>query len=68
MIAEESVAIPLDPKEIVTVQELAISNMLEIEALRQLLFEKGIITEDEFIAKFKKLDREMKEKGGNKIS
>ena len=57
-------AILLDPKEVVTVQELAISNMLEIEALRQLLFEKGIITEEEFIAKFKKLDREMKEKGG----
>jgi len=55
-------AIPLDPKQIVTVQELAISNMLEIGALRQLLFEKGIITEEEFLAKFKKLDREMKEK------
>ena len=38
--------------------------MLEIGALRQLLFEKGIITEDEFMVKFKKLDREMKEKGG----
>ena len=25
--------------------------MLELEALRQLLFEKGIITEEEFIAK-----------------
>jgi hypothetical protein len=32
---------PLDPKEIVTVQELAISNMLEIAALRELLFQKG---------------------------
>ena len=53
---------PLDPKEIVIVQEIALSNMLEIEALRQLLFEKGIITKDEFLAKFKKLDREMKEK------
>jgi hypothetical protein len=30
---------PPDPKEIVTTQELAISNMLEIEAMRQLLFE-----------------------------
>jgi hypothetical protein len=49
-------------KEIVTVQELAISNMLEIEAMRQLLFEKGVISEDEFIAGYKKLDREMKEK------
>jgi hypothetical protein len=42
--------------------------MLEIEALRQLLFEKGIISEDEFIARFKKLDREMKEKRGKKHS
>jgi len=55
-------ATPLDPKEVVTVQELAISNMLEIEALRQLLFEKGIITEEEFIRRYKKLSREMKEK------
>jgi len=30
----------------------------------ELLFEKGIITKDEFIAKFKKLDREMKERRG----
>jgi len=55
-------AIPLDPKEIVTVQELAISNMLEIEALKQLLFEKGIITEDEFIERYKQLSKEMKGK------
>lgn len=55
-------AIPLDPKEILTVQELALSNMLEIEVLRQLLFEKGIITKDESIAKYKKLDREMKDR------
>jgi hypothetical protein len=50
---------PLDQKEIVTVQELALSNMLEIAALWELLCEKGII---EFLAEFKKLDREMKEK------
>jgi hypothetical protein len=54
---------PLDPKQIATVQEIAISNMLEIEASRELLFEKRIITKDEFIARFKKLDGEMKEKG-----
>ena len=39
-------ATPLDPREIVTAQELAISNMLEIEAVRQLLFQKGMIAED----------------------
>ena len=55
-------AIPLDPKEIVTIQEIAISNMLELEALRQLLFEKGVITEEEFVDRYKKLGREMKEK------
>ena len=53
---------PLDPKEIVTVQELAISNMVELETLRQLLFEKGIITEEELIERFKKIGKEMKEK------
>ena len=39
---------PLDPKEIVAVQELAVSNMLELETLSQLLFEKGIIGEEGF--------------------
>ena len=34
---------PLDPKEIVTVQELAVSNMLEIEAMRELLEVKLIV-------------------------
>ncbi len=38
--------------------------MLEIAALRKLLFEKGTITEEEFIARYKRLDREMKERGG----
>ena len=38
---------PLHPKEIVNVQQLAISNMLEIEALRELSFERGIIPEEQ---------------------
>jgi len=38
--------------------------MLGIGALWELLFEKGIITEEEFSAGYKKLHREMKEKGG----
>jgi hypothetical protein len=59
-----STAIPLDPKEIVTVQELAISNMLEIGALRELLFEKDTVTEEEFIARYKKLYRDLKERQG----
>ncbi|MFX0211218.1 MAG: hypothetical protein ACFFDT_34880 [Candidatus Hodarchaeota archaeon] len=50
---------PFDSKEIVTVRELVISNMLEIEAWRKLLFEKGIITEEEFISKYKILQMEI---------
>lgn len=38
--------------------------MLEIEALIELLVEKGIITPEEFIARFRKLDREIREKRG----
>jgi hypothetical protein len=38
--------------------------MPEIEVLRELLCEKGIIIRDEFIAEFKKFYREMKEEGG----
>jgi len=42
--------------------------MFEIEALSHLLFEKGIITEEEFIERHKKLDREIEEKGKVNIS
>jgi hypothetical protein len=38
--------------------------MLEIGGLRELLFEKGIISEEEFIARYEKLDRKMKENRG----
>lgn len=57
-------AIPLDPKQIVTVQELALPNMLELETLRQLLFEKEIIIEGEFLTRFERLRIEMKQKRG----
>jgi len=42
--------------------------MFEIEALSHLLFEKGIITEEEFIERHKKLDMEIEEKGKVNIS
>jgi len=42
-------------RNIVTIQEIAISNMLEIEALIELLDEKGIITKDELMEKCKKM-------------
>nr|NIS69031.1 hypothetical protein [Pseudomonadota bacterium] len=46
---------PLAIKEIVTTEEIVITNMVEISALIELLMEKGIITEDELIKRYKKL-------------
>ena len=37
--------------------------MLDTGALRELILEKWIMNKGEFIAKFNKLDREMKEEG-----
>ena len=39
----------LDPKEIVTLEELAISNMWETSALVELLERKGILTKQEVL-------------------
>ena len=38
----------LEPKETVTIQELAYSNMMEQEALVRLLTKKGIISKKNF--------------------
>lgn len=50
---------PLDPKEIVSIEELAISNMYEIEALIEVLARKGIVSNEEVLEEIK----EMKVKG-----
>ena len=39
----------LDPKELVTIEELAISSMFEIAALVELLEQKGILTKQEVL-------------------
>jgi hypothetical protein len=43
----------LDPKETVSFKELLISNMIEIQAMAELLMEKGIITQEEYFTKLK---------------
>ena len=48
----------LDPKELVSFEELIISNSIQIEALTQLLFEKGILTQGEYDAKLKQVQAE----------
>ena len=53
----------LDPKEIVTIDELAKSNMFQLEVLTRILVKKGIMTRGEFIEEMQELKREMAEKG-----
>jgi len=53
-------AIPLDSKQIVSLEELLMSQVIQQEALTRLLVEKGIFTKEEFLEVVKVVDREMK--------
>jgi len=56
----------LDPKEITDYKELLISNMIQMDAVTQLLIEKGIITDQEFFSKLKQVQAEYQNKRSNK--
>ena len=49
-------------KETVSLEELAISNMYEIEAVIRVLEKKGLLTQDEVIKEIKKLKEEHSKK------
>jgi hypothetical protein len=51
---------PLDPKEVVTTEEIVITNTVEISALIELLMEKRIITENELMERCKKMRGKMR--------
>ena len=53
-------AIPIDSKQIVSFEELLMSQVVQQEALTRLLVEKGIFTKEEFLEMVKVVDREMK--------
>ena len=48
----------LNPEELASFKELLISNMIEIQTIAQLLFEKGIITQREYDVKLKQVQAE----------
>jgi hypothetical protein len=50
----------LDPKELVSFEELLISNSIQIEALTHLLVEKGILTFEEIFEKLKEVKKNYK--------
>ena len=57
---EVSMATPLDPKQMVSFEELLMSQVIQQEALTRLLIEKGIFTKEDFMEVVKTVDRERK--------
>ena len=53
----------LDDKELVSFKEMLMANSIQVDALCQLLIEKGIITGEEFYAKLKQVQDDYREKG-----
>ena len=53
-------ATALDPKQVVSFEELLMSQVVQQEALTRLLVEKGIFTEEEFLEVVNKVNQEMK--------
>jgi hypothetical protein len=52
----------LDPKQVVSFEELLMSQVVQQEALTRLLVEKGIFTKEEFLEMVRVVDQEIKRK------
>jgi len=50
----------LDPKQIVSFEELLMSQVVQQEALTRLLVEKGVFTKEEFLQMVRVVNREIK--------
>jgi len=55
-------AIILDSKQVVSFEELLMSQVVQQEALTRLLVEKGILTKEEFLEMVRVVDQERKRK------
>ena len=56
-------AIGVDPKQVVSFEELLMSQVVAQEALTRLLVEKGIFTKEEFMEMVRVVDQQMKREG-----
>jgi hypothetical protein len=45
----------IDPADLVTFKEFMLANSIQIDAITQLLIDKGIVTQEEFVAKLKQV-------------
>jgi hypothetical protein len=52
-------------KEMVTVREMLLANSIQVDALSQLLIDKGLITQEEFFSKLKKVQADYLRKQKN---
>ena len=52
----------LDDRELVRFKEMLMANSIQVDALAQLLIEKGVITEQEFFTKLKMVQMEYESK------
>jgi hypothetical protein len=59
---EVCIAMPVDPKQIVSFEELLMSQVVQQEAFTRLLVERGIFGKDEFLETVRVVDKEMKRK------
>ena len=59
---EYPMAEKLDEKEITTPEDLFWANMYQLDAVTQLLIEKGLISEQEFFTKLKQVQAEWERK------
>lgn len=48
----------LDPSELVSFKELLMANSMQVDAIAQLLIEKGIFAKEEFFDKLKQVQAE----------
>jgi len=55
-------AIPPGPKQVVSFEELLMSQVVQQEALTRLLIMKGLFTKEEFLEMVNVVNREMKRK------
>ena len=54
----------LDPSELVDLEELLISNTIQLDTMYQLLIDKGLFTEAEFLTKMKQVQKTYASKKG----
>jgi hypothetical protein len=57
---EAPMAIPLDPKQLVSSEELLMSQVVSQEAIIRLLVEKGIFSKEEFLEVVEVVNLEMR--------